>query len=275
MERLHALRVMLEKRTSPPTVTRTAALAADTILLRYTHPITVQSAKILEVLSAAIAHASWRNAPLQTRRSVDRFGERIMPLPLAPILIAGATTAIGWVFQENSARLKRQRQQREDELARAQAIYKETSEAMDTLYYLLDSAAIHVAVRNAKDDSKREREDIATWSKLEAAVMHWMTHKTRFASQVRQYFGDECFERLDRIHRSFVDAWDIVENTYYDGKRSIAKDGKASYRGYRKYFGIVRSVQQDGLGLKQEITALSERMMRDLQHQNVGILRKA
>ena len=198
-----------------------------------------------------------------------------MPLPLAPILIAGATTAIGWVFQENSARLKRQRQQREDELARAQEIYKETSDAMDVLYYLLDSAAIHIAVRNAKDDAEREREDIATWNKLEAAVMHWMTHKTRFASQVRQYFGEECFELLNTVHRSFVNAWDIVEHTYYDGKRSIAKNGKPSYRGYRKYFGIVRSAKQDGSSLKQEITNLSERMMKDLQHQNVGILRQA
>ena len=33
-----------------------------------------------------------------------------MPLPLTPILIAGATAAVGWFFQENSAKNARKRQ---------------------------------------------------------------------------------------------------------------------------------------------------------------------
>lgn len=196
-----------------------------------------------------------------------------MPLPLAPIFIAGATTAIGWVFQENSAKLKRERQLREAELARAQVIYQETSEAMDVLYYLLAGAAIHVAVRKAEKNTTRGREDAATWVKVEGAVMHWMTHKTRFGTQVRRYFGSESHELLNKIHGSFDDAWDIVEHTYYDGKKSIAKNGKVNYRGYRKFFGIVRPSKQRNRNLKREIITLSERMMRDIQNQNVGILR--
>jgi len=199
-------------------------------------------------------------------------------------LIAGATAAIGWFFQENSAKnarlcqhadaeLERKRQLREAELSRAQEIFNEISNTMDVLYYWLEDAAIHVAIRRAKDDKTQEQQDGATWDKVEHAVMHWMSHKTRFATQVRQYFGEENHELLHKIHALFDEAWSLVESTYYKGNKSIVKNGTATLRGYKKYYGIVGSSKQKNRGLEREIITLSERMIRDIQNQYVGILR--
>ena len=202
-----------------------------------------------------------------------------MPLPFTPILIAGATAAIGWFFQENSAKnarlrqnydaeLERRRQLREAELSRAQEIFNETCNAMDVLHYLLEDAAIHVAVRKAQEDTTREKEDGATWDKVEDATMNWMSHKTRFATQVRQYFGDDNHQLLNKIHESFKKAWFLLESTYYKGRESIVKEGKPNYPAY---FGIIGS---KNTGLERDIITLSEGMIRDIQNQNVGILRR-
>lgn len=45
-----------------------------------------------------------------------------MPLSFTPILIAGATAAIGWFFQENSAKNARLRQNYDAELERSRQL---------------------------------------------------------------------------------------------------------------------------------------------------------
>ena len=184
-------------------------------------------------------------------------------LPLTPILIAGATTAIGVFFHNRSATIANDRQLRDAELSLAQEIFNEISNAMDVLYYYLAHGAMHVAVRKAKDETMREKEDAKTWDGHERAVLNWMTHKTRYAAQVRRYFGDENHRCLTKIQDAFDKARSLVTATYYKRESSVVKGDKEDSG---KYYGIVRPPEDD-------LLKLNEDMIRDIQHRNVGRLR--
>ena len=212
--------------------------------------------------------------PVRDSRIDHRFGSLKMALPLAPILIAGVTAAVGYFFQENSAKnarlrqqadadLERERQLRHAELSRAQEIFAEISSAMDVLYYYMRHGGMYVAVRKAQGDESRADKDAETWKGYEDAVLQWMTHKSRFAAQMRRYFGEESHRLLQEIEEEFEDAGSLVAATYYNRKHSVVKDGKEDSG---DFYAVVNP-------LEHRLTELSEKMIRDIQHQTVGRLR--
>ena len=190
-----------------------------------------------------------------------------MPLPLGPILLAGATAAVGWFFQNHSAKLARERQLRDSELKQAQEIFEEVSNSMDALYFYLRHGAMHVAVRKARQQEAGEAqsmEDAATWEGYEEAVLDWMTNKTRFLAQMRRYFGEANRRRLRHIQQEFGKAGGLVAATYYDRKASVVKEDGTESSG--DYYLIVKP-------LEARILELSEQMIAQIQSQRVGQLR--
>ncbi len=183
----------------------------------------------------------------------------VSPL-LPPIVIAAAGAAITWMFQNHSARLVHERNKREAELRRAEEIFKEVSTCLDAVYYYLRHAALHVAVRQAKQDTSLEQEDLQTWQAYNQALLEWMTNKTRFAEQVKRYFG----ERLDHIDEVFDEAKSLVAATYYDRTRSVVKNGVEDSGAYYEKIDA----------LEEDLRALSGKMIDAIQGQNVGQLRQ-
>lgn len=190
-----------------------------------------------------------------------------MPAALGPIFVAGATAAIGYFFQNQSAKIANERQQREAELARAQKIFKEVSTSADSLGYHL-RAAMYAALRKATDTSaeKFEKLDRATWISYERAQEAWMSSKTRFKAQVGRYFGDENRDRMEKLQERFSRAKTVVEATYYDtGRNSVVKQGKEDSKQRNKYFLLIDEIEE-------LLLELSEQMIRQVQRQTVGRL---
>jgi hypothetical protein len=148
-----------------------------------------------------------------------------MPPPIfAPIFIAGATTAIGYFFQEhsktiaiarqtNEAELIRVRQQREAELAQAQATFTEVSQALGKLDHYI-SQSIYVAYRRSINDPQGD--DKANWDGLQAALLSWAENRTRITALVSRYFGATNYECLMNIDSAFERAMRFVNETYYN-----------------------------------------------------------
>lgn len=187
-----------------------------------------------------------------------------MPAPIVPIFIAAATAGIGWFFQNTSANIANQRAMRRNELARAHEVFKEVSHAVDTLYYYLRNGAMYVAIRKAENDISRDREDAETWDGYERAVLNWKSHRTRFAAQVQRYFGSDIHSRLLAIQRVFDEAEDAVEDTFYLTEDSLVKNGSGAN---------VDSYNERLDAIEAELMSLSEQMIKEIQHENVGRLR--
>ncbi len=187
-----------------------------------------------------------------------------MPLPLAPIFIAGATAGIGTFFQIRAEKIARARDLREAELNRAREIYQELSESMDQVYYYLMHRAMGVAVRKALGDETQKEVDAEHWHGYGQAVTQWMTNQTRFDVGVRHYFGEENHRRLKVIQHEFKTSGKLVGATYQGKPHGVVKDGKADTA---DFFQAVES-------LEAHLLELGEQMTREIQHQNVGRLRK-
>ncbi len=197
-----------------------------------------------------------------------------MPAQFGPVLVAAATAAIGYFFQQNSAKnayarqqadalLEQERRLRERELQRAHEIFQEISGAMDVLYYYVKHSAMHVAVRRARDGT-REKEDRETWDAYERALVTWMTNKTRFSAEIRQYFGDRSHQRLKAIQEAFGEAKSLLHATFYKRSGSVVKKGKEDSG---RYYGEIVDP------LEGKVLELTEQMIRDIQNQHVGRLR--
>lgn len=187
-----------------------------------------------------------------------------MPLPIVPIFIAGATTAIGWFFQNKSAKIATQQRIHESELKRAQEILREVSTSMDRLHFHMRHSAMHIAVRKAFDDKTSEEEDNENWDEFEKAMLNWMTNKTRLAAEVRQYFGDKNYQRMKVIQDSMEKAKSFLTSTYYKRKRSVVRDGKEDSG---KYYQLIEPIED-------ALVVLSEKMIIEVQNENVGRLRR-
>lgn len=185
---------------------------------------------------------------------------------LVSILIPTATAAVGKFFQHNSANLENRRQLRDAELKQAEVIFEEVSPAIDVLYYYLRHAAMRVAVRKAKGDNTREKQDVETWDGYEKALLNWMAHKNRLLAQVHQYFGEENSIRLKKIEKVLDKARSSVNATYYNTDNSVVKDGKdESWKFYQML---------DNEDIEQVLIDLNQEMIKEIQSRNVGQLRK-
>ncbi|MDA0807930.1 MAG: hypothetical protein O2945_00630 [Planctomycetota bacterium] len=187
-----------------------------------------------------------------------------MPAPFTPIIIATATAGIGWLFQNRSATIANEREHRKTEIARAQEVLKEVSHATDTLHYYLRNGAMYAAIRKATNDETRAKDDEQTWNGYENAVLQWKSHRTRFAAQVKRYFGNDLLDCLLAVQSVFDQAEDDVEHTYYKTRKSLATaDCKANVRRYNERLDA----------LEGPLMRLSELMIQEIQNENVGALR--
>jgi len=224
-------------------------------------------------------------------------GDCTVPLPLS-VLLPAATGVLGWFFQQNSARNEHRRQWRATEVNGATKIYNEMNDAMDVLRYHLRENALFVARRKGLNDQTRVEEDGRNWQAFEHAVFDWKTHKTRFATGVQGYFGDENIRVFKAIDAEITRAITIVNATYYNGMYSVLKgiNSESERAGHvidaahdhgiydsgtdwvlggdelstnlkiNEYFEIIKDIEEKS-------SHLSKQMMSDLRHENVGGLR--
>jgi|GEM_PF-5579387 len=137
-----------------------------------------------------------------------------MPSPLFPIIIAAGTAWVGSFFKNTDAKLIRKRQHRDTELKKAETIYNEISNYLDTIYYYQHDVAIYVAVRNGKNEP-RNPHDLEDWRAYDKALTTWRANESRLIAEHTAYFGSEYHDALLDISRAIKKGEKIIGATYY------------------------------------------------------------
>lgn len=214
-----------------------------------------------------------------------------MPLPLGPLFLAGATAAIGYFFQENSAKnarhrketdaeIERTRQFREAELTRAKEIYENTSNSLSDAYVRFETLALCPLLNKEALPGSEEAESADEQNKDLAHLMllatarptgeEWRTeyqkafhacldlkgNLPRVRGMVKQYFGDDNAGTLSNI----VDTFPELLFRYHratTAKKTLLEVGYHS--------------QLDGQS--NQIEKLVRQMLKQIQDQTVGSLR--
>jgi hypothetical protein len=196
-----------------------------------------------------------------------------VPVPVAQLFLAGATAAITYLFQELSKQNEAARQtglakidRAKAELARAEKIHADVSTSLSALHFWLYDEATYIAARRY-DEKPDEPMDSENWKTFEALFSSYKQNRVFNSANIELYFGAENKKRFDNISRNHIDkALSDIERAYYKRKTAVLIKGEDG-----SYFPAAHYKNRDAV--EQEIMALSQHMMKDIQSQNVGFMR--
>lgn len=207
-----------------------------------------------------------------------------MPLAalLNPILIAGATAAIGSYFQNRSAQNANERNLRASELITAKKIYEETNNLICIMYFYVSGDGFYAALRKGLGDTSREAADTANWMKYEQVELSYRTSIDRVISEVEIYFGPAQAKELQSIHHNLEAAAIEINRLYWGTKHSMLESGQFDVKGvkdpddlpkefWRFYFDEVLKRNSTNSRIK----LFSKMLMFDISKGTIGALRQS
>jgi hypothetical protein len=198
-----------------------------------------------------------------------------VPVPAGPIFLAGATAAITYLFQELSRKNEAARQagsaeidRAKAELARAEKIHADISTSLSALHFWLYDEATYIAARSY-DGKPDEPTDSENWNTFRTLFSSYKQNRVFTSATIEIYFGTENKKRFDDISINHIDkALTEIERAYYKRKTAVLIKGEDG----SSYFPPAHYKNRNEV--EREIMVLSQHMMKDIQSENIGFMRR-
>ena len=111
---------------------------------------------------------------------------------LVPLIIAGATAAIGAFFQNRQANTAEQTKRTDLEIAQAEILFNEISPMMDTRLFAM-RRVYWILTSEDKDD-----EEVQTrWAAYQKILLDWNNNLNKHESLVEGYYGPAMYEEFN------------------------------------------------------------------------------
>ncbi len=202
-----------------------------------------------------------------------------MPIPLTPIILAGATAAIGHFFQNTAkknarslkaadAELERQRQLRDVELKNANKIFLDTNEYIGEIQTQL--MTLEMVLNDPEQFLGFDKH--LQYEKAVQAQLKVRPHLPRIQGMVKIYFGDESVDILKTLNNNF----DFLFFKYHtqlksedkaEQKESLQSETDEIDETLNEFLKEISAANNSGI-----IEELVKLMLTQIQNQTVGRL---
>jgi|GEM_PF-6951929 len=192
---------------------------------------------------------------------------------VTPLLLAGASAAIGSYFQDRSSKLKRERSLHDQNIQSAFDLYHKVFTSAYRYQYLLSEECLYVALRSAI--SQPYPADQSTWDQFQRTSLDWNGQVQQYLTQVDFFFGSSKRDLLEEIKNMFAKASTKIQQTFYQTSNSLIDDAAAKRitdvddipkEVFRAYFDHVFKTKE----VNQNLETLNKLMMSDISKGRIG-----